>query len=474
MKRSLDNLKKWHAIHEHEISEREKRVGALNDLTGEERAKAVKEITDKCEAEVGKMKDIRDQLNVHITELEGQLVTGGAEVGALKTKVGGLETQVGDLEAKVKELERTIAEITENHDLLKIDKDELEGMIKKHDTAIHELNDKNLLDMKNALELHRVELDKKTKEHDIAMQAYVARGDTVSKAEHDKLVAEIADLKKQIQDMNTVNKTAVAASVEKGKKLEGTISTLQRVVAHEKKEFVASKQHDDMQTLVIQELRNETHKLHHDLDDMVRAVDGETKRTRGVMAGELGKLDKRINAGMDAQINVLKLIAILGNAADSERYNKFYGMIREANPTRETYTPSALFLMLESMAGTWKLVLRDGFTEVLVRKLVYDRRLWDTIKNVDKRTFYTSKYFRGFTTAFDLIPTNLDEDDTEKYDSDIDIDAAEVAGAVEEARVEEEAKVAAAGAGAGGGAVVVPVPSFSASGPARARSHKVP
>jgi hypothetical protein len=207
---------------------------------------------------------------------------------------------------------------------------------------------------------------------------------------------------------------------------------------------------------------------------MVRAVDGETKRTRGVMAGELGKLDKRINAGMDAQINVLKLIAILGNAADSERYNKFYGMIREANPTRETYTPSALFLMLESMAGTWKLVLRDGFTEVLVRKLVYDRRLWDTIKNVDKRTFYTSKYFRGFTTAFDLIPTNLDEDDTEKYDSDIDIDAAEVAGAVEEARVEEEAKVAAAGAGAGGGAVVVPVPSFSASGPARARSHKVP
>jgi hypothetical protein len=194
------------------------------------------------------------------------------------------------------------------------------------------------------------------------------------------------------------------------------------------------------------------------------------------MAHQLDKFDVKLNAGMDAQINVLKLIAILGNAADSERYNKFYGMIREANPTRETYTPSALFLMLESMAGTWKMVVMANyvFTEVLVRKLVYDRRLWDTIKNADKRTFYTSKYFRGFTTAFDLIPTNLDEDDTEKYDSDIDIDAAEVAGAVEEARVEEEAKVAAAGAGAGGGAVVVPVPSFSASGPARARSHKVP
>ena len=99
------------------------------------------------------------------------------------------------------------------------------------------------------------------------------------------------------------------------------------------------------------------------------------------------------------------------------------------------------------------------FTEVLVRKLVYDLRLWDTIKNGDKRTFYTSKHFLGFTTAFGLQATNLEEDDHAKYDSDIDIDAAEVAGAVEEARAEEEAKVAKAGAaaGAGGRAVVVPV-----------------
>ena len=106
--------------------------------------------------------------------------------------------------------------------------------------------------------------------------------------------------------------------------------------------------------------------------------------------------------------------------------------------------------MLESMAGTWKLVVdaKHVFTEVLVRKLIYDRRLWDTIKNKDKRTFYTSKYFLQFTEAFGLEATNLHEDDQAKYDSDIDIDAAEVAGAVaeaaEEAGAEEEARAGGA------------------------------
>jgi hypothetical protein len=121
-------------------------------------------------------------------------------------------------------------------------------------------------------------------------------------------------------------------------------------------------------------------------------------------------------------------------------------MIKETNPTQETYSTSALFLMLESMAGTWKMVVMANyvFTEVLVRKLVYDRRLWDTIKNRDKRTFYTSKHFLGFTTAFGLQATNLVETDHKLYDSDIDIDEAEVAGAEEQARAEADAKAGAA------------------------------
>jgi hypothetical protein len=161
---------------------------------------------------------------------------------------------------------------------------------------------------------------------------------------------------------------------------------------------------------------------------------------------------------------------------DGDRYTKFYEVIREPNPIAETYTPSALFLMLESMAGTWKMVLRDGFPEVLVRKLVYDLRLWDTIKNGDKRTFYTSKHFLEFTTAFGLQATNLEEDDHAKYDSDIDIDAAAVAGAEEEARAEADAK-AGAGAAAGGGALAIPIFSASAGrGPRNnnARSQPTP
>jgi hypothetical protein len=169
------------------------------------------------------------------------------------------------------------------------------------------------------------------------------------------------------------------------------------------------------------------------------------------VAGEFKKLDEKLDAGMAAQIDVLKLITLL-NSGDVGRYQTFYEVIKEAGPKKERYTPSALFLMAESVAGTWKMIARDGFTDVLVRKLVYDRRLWDTIENEDKHVHYASKHLRGFTEAFGLEATNLDEDDKD-HASDLDIDEeVEAAGAGEEAgavavEVEEPAPLMFPGAG---------------------------
>jgi hypothetical protein len=114
--------------------------------------------------------------------------------------------------------------------------------------------------------------------------------------------------------------------------------------------------------------------------------------------------------------------------------------------------------MAESVAGTWKMIARDGFTEVLVRKLVYDRRLWDTIANEDKHVYYASGHLLEFTKAFGLEATNLKEDDPKFFDSDLDID-------------EEVAEAPGTGAGAVTVEVEEPAPVTFPLGAGRARTN---
>ena len=115
--------------------------------------------------------------------------------------------------------------------------------------------------------------------------------------------------------------------------------------------------------------------------------------------------DKTFDPAMTRQVDAAGLKALL----EAKNYAGFYAAIKEANPKRETYSPSALFLVLESMAGTWKMCgnSADGYTDVLVRKLIYDLRLWDAITNIEKYdesvTHYNSKHLRAFRLAFGLV-----------------------------------------------------------------------
>jgi hypothetical protein len=80
------------------------------------------------------------------------------------------------------------------------------------------------------------------------------------------------------------------------------------------------------------------------------------------------------------------------------------------------YTPAALFLILESMGGTWcmyeKLVMDKRIIrnypnykkdlDLILRQTLYDLTMWDSIRNTPKHTRYMSHNVQKFIDAYGL------------------------------------------------------------------------
>jgi len=378
MKQSLANLRNLHARHELEISEREKRAGALKDLTDEARKKAEAEIIARYKAELEGMKLRNEELNGQIAVLQGHLA--------------GEETELSDLKARVAELQGGIARLKTEHDTSGRELSE------EHEAKIVALNKANNEEMQKLLKDHVDKLQGINKDHEDKMAGLRQTG-AETQAAHDKLVAEIAELKRQNQTLLDGHATETAGLKNTITRLEVEVKLKQGVIT--KEEAVLEQtglNNQSLQNLIIQ-LKDENQNLENAIEKVTLELDEETERTETVVAHQLEKLDKKLDGGMDTQIDVLKLRQLL----QAGNYAGFYELIKETAPEKETYTAPALFLMLESIAGTWKMY-GEGATDVLVRKLVYDRRLWDTIANAEKntQTHYNSRHLTGFMHAFGL------------------------------------------------------------------------
>ena len=67
-------------------------------------------------------------------------------------------------------------------------------------------------------------------------------------------------------------------------------------------------------------------------------------------------------------------------------FKGFYKAVKIRPSRRESYSNAVLFLVLESMGGTWKMALEesaqfknedDNYDEITIEKIIYDLREWD-------------------------------------------------------------------------------------------------
>ncbi len=87
------------------------------------------------------------------------------------------------------------------------------------------------------------------------------------------------------------------------------------------------------------------------------------------------------------------------------KFEEFKKEVEENNPVQEEHSACALFLIYESMAGTWKMFKKqqeNGTVDSLItQKLMHEYRLYQSIKNHDPDVqAHTSKYFRQFKENF--------------------------------------------------------------------------
>jgi hypothetical protein len=94
-----------------------------------------------------------------------------------------------------------------------------------------------------------------------------------------------------------------------------------------------------------------------------------------------------------------------------EEFKEFYELVKRNPSPKETYSKAALFLVLESMGGTWKMALAsrvgkadtEDYDDIITEKIIYDLRQWDAIGNGGKVGMrHTSKDFKAFVAAFGL------------------------------------------------------------------------
>ena len=378
LQRLIENLGKVTTRHAYEIAERKKKLESLNDLTDkksqkerEEHERIVKEI-EKLEEDLRKSKNDVEKLVTEKETLEKQLATANETATAQDEVINGLNEKIRDLEKQLRDLEEKMtnreAELLEQIRVIQEENDDLKRQIE-------ELNGDN-----------------------------------------GKSKSEIDSLREQIQQLTDEN-TSIKQLKDSGEQASTTaLETLQQENENLKNEIEDLKAaHDDTTNELVEmknEFENENKKLNRQLSRAEDALKQATKDMDKEVHEELKAYDSVMQAGMTMVITeeMRKML----RDGDFKGFGK---AVRIRPSKRERFSNAALFLVLESMAGTWKtavdaqVTLQEGqnYDEIIIQKIIYDLREWDSIENEGKANMrYTSRYFKEFVAAFGLAEEDGD------------------------------------------------------------------
>jgi hypothetical protein len=260
-----------------------------------------------------------------------------------------------------------------------------EVMIRMHKLEIDELRQtrNELQNEKSQLQLRIKELEERNEELHQSIQTLtdeIVKQNTEHTSKIQKLKGEkdteIAELQKQ----------STTTTTEQVKALGTVRDTLQKENAAIKKQI-----HDN--TALLESIRKEI-------------KDNERKKDQNVK-----QIEEEIDAlyGMDIENSDMEALLKQDDKGNHnpDKYVLFKKEVLEEQPMQEKHSLCALFLMYESMAGTWKAFVEqralNKIDNVVIQKLMHELRLYSSIGNHNATVKgLVSKHFKEFVEEFKL------------------------------------------------------------------------
>jgi predicted nucleic acid-binding Zn-ribbon protein len=406
---NLERVTKRHAL---EIVTRKERLKGLTALTQDQKNEHEKETKEleKLNRELLQIKEEMKTMQEELQGLEAVITEKDDLIEEKDKKIAEKEEKITELEQKLKDLEENMRLTgTEAQDKIKDLEDKIAGLE-------NDINEKN--NITGNLETEKVDLETQI----TALKDQIAGLENDIKEKDDttgKLETEKVDLETQITALKDENKAleneknqiklskdgdtqqnaqAVAALEREKDKLEQEVQNLTTISNIEKTRNVELEGDLEHKEEELSELRNET-------EAAEKALLNATKNMDKDMSEELKEYDTVMSEGM-------KLV-VTDNMREKLRkgeFREFYDLVKMHPSKKETYSNAALFLVMESMGGTWKMAqdsrVRKGDTEnydeIITEKIIYDLRQWDSIGNHMVDMKHTSKDFKAFVEAFGL------------------------------------------------------------------------
>ena len=364
-----------------EIKEKMKTLqGELEEIQNEKEALVtqLQEANDK-QTEAEKLsktqeKSIQD-LNREKNDLEAEIRQKNDLIAEKDITMAAKEEDVKELERKLQELETNTNQTgNEAQDKIKKMEDKIAGLendIKEKDTTTGKL-EREKVDLEN--QIAALTDQNQALENEKNQIKLLKDGDTQLNAQAMAALEQEKDnLKKEVQSLNTIS------DVEKKR-----TNAIERELEEKEEE--------------LSELRSETEAAEEALLNATKNMDKD-------MSEELKEYDTVMSEGM-------KLV-VTDNMREKLRkgeFKEFHDLVRMHPSKKEIYSNAALFLVLESMGGTWKMALQnnankadsENYDEIITEKIIYDLRQWDSIGNQWVDMKYTSKDFQAFVAAFGL------------------------------------------------------------------------
>ena len=418
--RLIEHLERVHKRHAWEVGERRKRLGDFSALTT-----AQKEEHEKLEKEVEELKTLIEGLKKTLKEMEeekkgveenaaklqeeidilkGENNGAGVENQTLKDQIKTLEEEKKGMEENAADLQKEIDRLNGENNGVGVENQTLKDQIKALEDEKQDME-------KNAAKLQE-EIDslKGEKADADAEKTRLQEENDTLKKEKEKLLDETTNIKK-LKDTNDEEMN------KQNEELQDKIKTLEAYkenIEQSLDEMTESKQRVDEQKKTEEE---KVKKLEKQLEQAEQAIETTTDNFEKDFNQELKQYDKQMSEGMNDAITeemrqMLRdgMKEITDGNEKSDNLKKFYEKIKTRPSDSERYTNSTLFLVLESMGGTWMTAVNDFNTNkelgnIVIEKIIYHLRQWDSIVNEKKTEGYrtSTHYFKKFVQAFGLV-----------------------------------------------------------------------
>jgi len=398
--KDLDSLATVDGKNAEDQVERIEKIKRDMRMQNEESTKKIEIMKIEVETVKKELQEISEEATKQKDELDGKLKTAQADIDRLSQELKEALAREADLVKEKGELEANIQKLTG-------EKDALAAEVAK---LTQELQDSQKKAVEDADKIR--ELTEKVGEHEKEIARLTQEIEDM-KTEKKKLLAN--DVSKQAElDALAVKEKALAEALEREKQLQSEKEALEKEMKRLQDLVDADKLDINVQTLERLKLMEEARKLRETIAEYERQVTEITEKLqKGILEHErqvttrIWKIHDKVDDSVQKKLTASELLALLKN----KEYIKFRDAVKKGagELEKKEYNLPALFLIYESIGGTWslfeKLADKTQTSEFMTEKLIESLRLFQTIEKHNEHLLdtYTNQYFKKFLETFELL-----------------------------------------------------------------------